>query len=71
MAEQLNRYTLNILEEIGSGQKANNDIIVDWVKETLEEAKKRSSIQGPREECELPVPDLIAAIQPAPMSSEL
>lgn len=30
----MRRYTLNILEEIGGGQKVNDDIIVQWVNET-------------------------------------
>lgn len=40
------RYTLNMLEEIGSGQKVNDDIIVNWVNETLKEAGKSSSISS-------------------------
>lgn len=40
------RYTLNILEEIGGGQKVNDDIIVSWVNETLKEAGKSSSISS-------------------------
>ncbi|KAL0614873.1 Plastin-2 [Plecturocebus cupreus] len=40
------RYTLNILEEIGGGQKVNDDIIVNWVNETLKEAEKSSSISS-------------------------
>lgn len=38
------RYTLNMLEDIGDGQKVNDDIIVNWVNETLKEAQKSSSI---------------------------
>ena len=33
------RYTLNILEDIGGGQKVNDDTIVNWVNETLKEAE--------------------------------
>lgn len=40
------RYTLNILEEIGGGQKVNDDIIVNWVNETLKEAGKSTSISS-------------------------
>ncbi|EPY87559.1 hypothetical protein CB1_000237014 [Camelus ferus] len=40
------RYTLNILEDIGGGQKVNDDIIVNWVNETLKEAEKSSSISS-------------------------
>lgn len=33
-----------MLEDIGDGQKVNDDIIVNWVNETLKEAQKSSSI---------------------------
>lgn len=34
------RYTLNILEELGDGQKVNDDTIVGWVNDTLTQAGK-------------------------------
>lgn len=34
------RYTLNILEELGDGQKVTDDTIVTWVNETLRQAGK-------------------------------
>lgn len=40
------RYTLNVLEDLGDGQKANDDIIVSWVNRTLSEAGKSTSIQS-------------------------
>lgn len=40
------RYTLNVLEDLGDGQKANDDIIVSWVNQTLKEAGKSTSIQN-------------------------
>lgn len=40
------RHTLNVLEDLGDGQKANDDIIVNWVNRTLREAEKSSSIQS-------------------------
>ncbi|MBV95578.1 Plastin-2, partial [Eschrichtius robustus] len=42
----MRRYTLNILEELGGGQKVNDDTIVNWVNETLKEAEKSSSISS-------------------------
>uniref|UniRef100_A0A8D1UI38 Lymphocyte cytosolic protein 1 n=1 Tax=Sus scrofa TaxID=9823 RepID=A0A8D1UI38_PIG len=42
----MRRYTLNILEEIGGGQKVNDDIIVNWVNETLKEAGKSTCISS-------------------------
>ncbi|XP_008572667.1 PREDICTED: plastin-2 [Galeopterus variegatus] len=68
------RYTLNILEEIGGGQKVNDDIIVNWVNETLKEAGKSSSISSfkdPRISTSLPVLDLIDAIQPGSINYDL
>lgn len=40
------RYTLNVLEDLGDGQKANDDIIVSWVNQTLKDAGKSTSIQN-------------------------
>ena len=34
------RYTLNILEDLGDGQKVTDDTIVSWVNSTLTEAGK-------------------------------
>lgn len=34
------RYTLNILEELGDGQKVTDDTIVTWVNNTLQQAGK-------------------------------
>lgn len=36
----LARYTLNILEDLGDGQKVTDDTIVTWVNETLCQAGK-------------------------------
>lgn len=38
------RYTLNVLEDLGDGQKVNDDIIVKWVNKTLAEAGKTTKI---------------------------
>ncbi|KAF3825822.1 hypothetical protein GH733_006649 [Mirounga leonina] len=70
----MRRYTLNILEEIGGGQKVNDDIIVNWVNETLKEAAKSSSISSfkdPKISTSLPVLDLIDAIQPGSINYDL
>lgn len=40
------RYTLNVLEELGDGQKVNDNIIVKWVNETLAEAGKSTKISS-------------------------
>lgn len=36
------RYTLNILEELGDGQKVTDDTIVQWVNDTLTQAGKNT-----------------------------
>lgn len=40
------RYTLNVLEELGDGQKVNDDIIVKWVNKMLAEAGKSTKISS-------------------------
>jgi plastin-3 len=37
---------LNVLEDLGDGQKANDDIIVRWVNSTLADAGKTSKINS-------------------------
>ncbi|XP_069745758.1 plastin-2-like [Narcine bancroftii] len=70
----MRRYTLNILEEIGDGEKVNDDIIVNWVNQTLSEAGKSSIISSFKDKeisTSLPVLDLIDAIQPASIRYDL
>lgn len=38
------RYTLNVLEDLGDGEKVNDDIIVNWVNKTLAGAGKKTKI---------------------------
>ncbi|XP_067852918.1 plastin-3 [Heptranchias perlo] len=70
----MRRYTLNVLEELGDGQKVNDDIIVNWVNKTLREAGKSTTIQSFKDKnlsSSLPVLDLIDAIQPNSINYEL
>ncbi|XP_073470247.1 plastin-2 [Aquarana catesbeiana] len=70
----MRRYTLNILEDIGGGQKVNDDTIINWVNETLREAGKSSSISSfkdPKISTSLPVLDLIDAIQPGSINYDI
>ncbi|XP_056411361.1 plastin-2 [Hyla sarda] len=63
----MRRYTLNILEDIGGGQKVNDDTIISWVNNTLQQAGKSSTISGFKDgkiSTSMPVLDLIDAIQP-------
>ncbi|XP_036030868.1 plastin-3 isoform X4 [Onychomys torridus] len=70
----MRRYTLNVLEDLGEGQKANDDIIVNWVNRTLSEAGKSTSIQSFKDKMissSLAVVDLIDAIQPGCINYDL
>ncbi|XP_052027190.1 plastin-3 [Apodemus sylvaticus] len=74
MWQLMRRYTLNVLEDLGEGQKANDDIIVNWVNKTLSEAGKTTSIQSFKDKTvssSLPVVDLIDAIQPGCINYDL
>uniref|UniRef100_A0A8C0GF85 Lymphocyte cytosolic protein 1 n=1 Tax=Chelonoidis abingdonii TaxID=106734 RepID=A0A8C0GF85_CHEAB len=70
----MRRYTLSILEDIGGGQKVNDDTIVNWVNETLTEAGKSSVISSFKDSkisTSMPVLDLIDAIQPGSIKYDL
>ncbi|OCT95586.1 plastin-2 [Xenopus laevis] len=70
----MRRYTLNILEDIGGGQKVNDETIISWVNETLKEAGKASSISSFKDgkiSTSMPVLDLIDAIQPGCINYDL
>lgn len=70
----MRRYTLNVLEDLGDGEKANDDIIVKWVNKVLSEAGKSTKISSFKDKeisTSLPVLDLIDAIQPGSISYDL
>nr|XP_020451141.1 plastin-2-like [Monopterus albus] len=70
----MRRYTLNVLENLGHGAVAGDDLIVSWVNKTLTEAGKKSSIKSFKDKAistSLPVLDLIDAIQPTSVNFEL
>nr|DBA20883.1 TPA: hypothetical protein GDO54_017622 [Pyxicephalus adspersus] len=70
----MRRYTLNVLQDLGGGDKVNDDIIVNWVNRTLTEAGKTSSIQNFKDKTistSLPIVDLIDAIQPGSINYDL
>ncbi|KAK6309869.1 hypothetical protein J4Q44_G00197500 [Coregonus suidteri] len=69
----MRRYTLNILEELGDGQKVNDDTIITWVNDTLTQAGK-GTISGFKDgsiATSMPVLDLIDAIQPGSIRYDL
>ncbi|XP_030064731.1 plastin-3 isoform X1 [Microcaecilia unicolor] len=70
----MRRYSLNVLEDLGDGQKVNDDIIVRWVNRTLAEAGKSTSIQSFKDKTistSWAVVDLIDAIQPGCINYDL
>lgn len=70
----MRRYTLNVLEELGDGEKVNDDIIVKWVNNKLAEAGKSTKISSFKDKeisSSLAVLELIDAIQPGSINEEL
>uniref|UniRef100_A0A8D0AKT6 Plastin-3 n=1 Tax=Sander lucioperca TaxID=283035 RepID=A0A8D0AKT6_SANLU len=70
----MRRYTLNVLEGLGDGQKVNDDIIVNWVNKTLAEAGKSTKISSFKDKeisSSMAVVELIDAIQPGSINYEL
>ena len=74
VCQLMRRYTLSVLEDLGDGQKTNDDIIVSWVNRTLNEAGKLTSFQSFKDKTissSLAVVDLIDAIQPGCIKYDL
>ncbi|XP_074530745.1 plastin-3-like [Halichoeres trimaculatus] len=70
----MRRYTLNVLADLGEGEVAGDDLIIEWVNKKLSEAGKSSSIKSFKDKSistSLPVLDLIDAIQPKSVNFEL
>ncbi|XP_058470224.1 plastin-2 isoform X2 [Solea solea] len=61
----MRRYTLNILEDLGDGQKVTDDTIVAWVNDMLTQAGKKniSGFKDSSISSSMPVLDLIDSIQ--------
>ncbi|XP_062331937.1 plastin-3-like isoform X2 [Osmerus eperlanus] len=70
----MRRYTLNVLEDLGDGEAAGDELIIKWVNKTLTEAGKTSKISGFKDKeisSSLPVLDLIDSIQPHSINYDL
>ncbi|XP_042354971.1 plastin-3 [Plectropomus leopardus] len=70
----MRKYTLNVLEELGDGEKANDDLIIKWVNKTLAEAGKSTKISSFKDKeisSSAAVLDLIDAIQPGSINHDL
>ncbi|KAG2462679.1 PLSI protein, partial [Polypterus senegalus] len=70
----MRRYTLNVLSDLGGGEKVNDEIIIKWVNETLKAAGKDTCISNFKDKSistSLPVLDLIDAIAPKAIRNEM
>ncbi|NXG60477.1 PLSI protein, partial [Hemiprocne comata] len=70
----MRRYTLNVLSDLGEGEKVNDEIIIKWVNQTLATANKKTSITSFKDKSistSLPVLDLIDAIAPKAVRPEM
>ncbi|XP_009638051.1 plastin-1 isoform X2 [Egretta garzetta] len=70
----MRRYTLNVLSDLGEGEKVNDDVIIKWVNQTLAKANKETSITSFKDKSistSLPVLDLIDAIAPRAVRPEM
>ncbi|XP_040468788.1 plastin-1 isoform X2 [Falco naumanni] len=70
----MRRYTLNVLSDLGEGEKVNDEIIIKWVNQTLTKASKKTSITSFKDRSistSLPVLDLIDAIAPKAVRPEM
>ncbi|XP_030349546.1 plastin-1 isoform X2 [Strigops habroptila] len=70
----MRRYTLNVLSDLGEGEKVNDEVIIKWVNQTLAKANKKTSITSFKDKSistSLPVLDLIDAIAPKAVRPEM
>ncbi|NXH17750.1 PLSI protein, partial [Bucco capensis] len=70
----MRRYTLNVLSDLGEGEKVNDSMIINWVNQTLAKANKKTSITSFKDKSistSLPVLDLIDAIAPKAVRPEM
>lgn len=70
----MRRYTLNVLSDLGEGEKVNDAIIIEWVNQTLKSANKNTFISSFKDKAistSLPVLDLIDAIAPNAIRQEM
>ncbi|KAB0396822.1 hypothetical protein E2I00_017985, partial [Balaenoptera physalus] len=68
------RYTLNVLSDLGEGEKVNDAVIIEWVNQTLKSANKNTFISSFKDKSistSLPVLDLIDAIAPNAVRQEM
>uniref|UniRef100_A0A8C1UCB8 Plastin 1 (I isoform) n=1 Tax=Cyprinus carpio TaxID=7962 RepID=A0A8C1UCB8_CYPCA len=67
-------YTLKVLSDIGDGEKVSDQVIIDWVNNTLKQGQKDSYINSFKDKSistSLPVIDLIDTIVPKAIKYEM
>ncbi|XP_051985100.1 plastin-1-like [Xyrauchen texanus] len=70
----MRRYTLKVLSDLGEGEIVSDQIIVNWVNDTLKKGGKNSFINGFKDKSistSLPVIDLIDTIEPKAIKYEM
>ncbi|XP_018411123.1 PREDICTED: plastin-1 [Nanorana parkeri] len=70
----MRRYTLNVLCDLGEGEKIDDRTIINWVNQTLKDANKDTLITSFKDKSistSLPVLDLIDAIEPKAVNAEM
>ncbi|XP_048844394.1 plastin-1 isoform X2 [Brienomyrus brachyistius] len=70
----MRRYTLMVLSVLGDGEKVNDQIIIDWVNDSLQRGKKSTFITSFKDKSistSLPVIDLIDTIAPNAIKAEM
>ncbi|XP_063772064.1 plastin-1 isoform X2 [Pseudophryne corroboree] len=70
----MRRYTLNVLSDLGEGEKIDDRTIIKWVNETLSSANKSTFITSFKDKSistSLPVLDLIDAIAPKAVNADM
>ncbi|XP_015677356.1 plastin-1-like, partial [Protobothrops mucrosquamatus] len=70
----MRRFTLNVLSDLGEGEKVNDETIIKWVNQTLANANKTTSISSFKDQSistSLPILDLIDAIAPKAVRPEM
>ncbi|XP_077360460.1 plastin-3 isoform X2 [Festucalex cinctus] len=70
----MRRYTFKLLDELGGGEKVNDDVIVSWVNKTLAQAGKTTKITSFKDKeisNSLAVLELIDAIKPGSVNFDL
>uniref|UniRef100_A0A4W5JWU5 Calponin-homology (CH) domain-containing protein n=2 Tax=Hucho hucho TaxID=62062 RepID=A0A4W5JWU5_9TELE len=68
------RYTLQVLSDLGDGEKIGDQIIINWVNTQLKEGGKDSQISSFKDKListSLPVIDLLGTIAPKSIKEEL